>query len=603
MTSRGRKILNMLKTSASDGSSCAQFPGGKDDILNIFVEKDCSSDDSIQDPNYEPEDNSFSRSNEINDLPEIENELQNDELPAITSAKRRKNLKGDTRKSRAERKINRNLGKEYVTMKQKKVAAKQMQTLKLCRNKCFEKYKLEILQILFNDFWALGDYSKRVQYIRNLIQLDFWALGDYSKRVQYIRNLIQLVPKKTTRVRDKVEKRRNRTLSALYFFSIDGNLQRTCRDCFTRTFDISNKFIETIINKKKDAVSGIFDEERRGSYTPKRKRITDEAKELARKHILSIPLYESHYTRKRSSKKYLPSYYTLTKVYDSYKEKHPENYINRKIFEKIFHNLNIKIKKPKKDTCGNCDKLLMKIKMSKSDEEREAAQNEINLHHKKADEGYTAKNNDKSLTKSDPTKQTICFDLQQCLPTPDLQSGESFYKRVLWTFDLTIHDCDDSQAYCYLWHETLAKRGGNEIGSCLYKFLTKNLTKNVSHIIMYSDSCAGQNKNSFISAACFVALQNTPALETIDHKFLLPGHTHMECDSDHSLIERHKKKSQINVEHPHDWAQLIRQVGKAKPFKCDEMLSSDFLDFASLFNTSLTNRKQYLGNKKKNNTF
>lgn len=82
----------------------------------------------------------------------------------------------------------------------------------------------------------------------------------------------------------------------------------------------------------------------------------------------------------------------------------------------------------------------------------------------RADEGYLAKNADKSSSKSNPLKKTICFDLQQCLPTPDLQSGETFYKRQLWTYNLTVHDCDSGQAFCYLWYESVAKRGGNDIG-------------------------------------------------------------------------------------------------------------------------------------------
>ena len=54
-----------------------------------------------------------------------------------------------------------------------------------------------------------------------------------------------------------------------------------------------------------------------------------------------------------------------------------------------------------------------------------------------------------------------------------------------------------------------------------------------------------------------VSLQNSDNLNVIDHKFLIPGHTHIECDVDHSLIER-KRKFNGNVDHPHDWAQLIK---------------------------------------------
>ncbi|KAB0797407.1 hypothetical protein PPYR_02376 [Photinus pyralis] len=58
----------------------------------------------------------------------------------------------------------------------------------------------------------------------------------------------------------------------------------------------------------------------------------------------------------------------------------------------------------------------------------------------------------------------------------------------------------------------------------------------VKHLRMYSDCCPGQNRNSFISAACLSVLQQSENLKIIDHKFLIPGHTHMECDMDHSII-------------------------------------------------------------------
>lgn len=81
-----------------------------------------------------------------------------------------------------------------------------------------------------------------------------------------------------------------------------------------------------------------------------------------------------------------------------------------------------------------------------------------------------------------------------------------------------------------------------DVGSCVYKYLL-NLSSNIQHVTMYSDTCGGQNKNSYVAVMCLVALQNNKNLRTIDHKFLIPGHTHMECDTDHSVIEQKKKKS------------------------------------------------------------
>lgn len=153
------------------------------------------------------------------------------------------------------------------------------------------------------------------------------------------------------------------------------------------------------------------------------------------------------------------------------------------MYEEIFHDLNISIKKPKKDTCGTCHKMKMKIAMCKNDDELTQLKQELNQHHLTADEGYKSKEGNKIMTKDHANMKTITFDLQQCLPTPYLQSSESFYKRQLWTFNLTVHDCDNSQAYCYLWYESLAKRGENEIGSCLYNSVTKDLDPKVEHLI------------------------------------------------------------------------------------------------------------------------
>ena len=123
-------------------------------------------------------------------------------------------------------------------------------------------------------------------------------------------------------------------------------------------------------------------------------------------------------------------------------------------------------------------------------------------------------------------------------------------------FNLTVYDCDDGQSYNFLWHEAMAGRGTNEVGSCFYQYI-RQLDPEVKSLTMYFDSCQGQSKNTHIAVMCMVALQESPSLELIDHKFLLPGHTHMECDSSHSLIERNRKCYNGTIEHPHDWAQLI----------------------------------------------
>ncbi|CAH1098482.1 unnamed protein product [Psylliodes chrysocephalus] len=91
--------------------------------------------------------------------------------------------------------------------------------------------------------------------------------------------------------------------------------------------------------------------------------------------------------------------------------------------------------KSEKDLAMQYNKQLMKknqqemmIQIS-TDEEKNSLKTEIAV--QQADMGYTSKEAGRTSSMSNPQKKTICFDLQQRLPTPDLQSGETFYKRQL----------------------------------------------------------------------------------------------------------------------------------------------------------------------------
>lgn len=141
-----------------------------------------------------------------------------------------------------------------------------------------------------------------------------------------------------------------------------------------------------------------------------------------------------------------------------------------------------------------------------------------------------------------------------------------------------------------MWHEALAARGGNEIASCLYRHI-KDLSDTIHEVCFYSDTCDGQNKNSHV-AAMFIKVQSEYPRLTVNHKFLTAGHTHMECDVDHSMIEKHKKKMEIPVYHPHDWYQLVRTTGRKKQFKVHEMQQEEFFDFSGLLKTALVCRKK-----------
>lgn len=146
---------------------------------------------------------------------------------------------------------------------------------------------------------------------------------------------------------------------------------------------------------------------------------------------------------------------------------------------------------------------------------------------------------------------------------------------------MTMHECSTNQTSCYMWYETVSGRGANQVASCVFKNLM-SLPSEIKHVILYSDTCGGQNKNSYI-VTMFLVLMHLTHLECVDHKFLIPGHAHMECDSDHSAIKRKKKKYDIPINHPRDWFQLVRLCGQANnKFNVIEMKKDDFYNFSDL---------------------
>ncbi|KAJ8873116.1 hypothetical protein PR048_026733 [Dryococelus australis] len=90
-------------------------------------------------------------------------------------------------------------------------------------------------------------------------------------------------------------------------------------------------------------------------------------------------------------------------------------------------------------------------------------------------------------------------------------------------------------------------KGGGDwikpIATCLFGFLQAILPENIREVIFYSDTCSGQNKNSYDAAMFMSVISRINTLDAIHHKFLVSGHTHMECDVIHAMIERKQKMS------------------------------------------------------------
>eukprot|EP00102_Acyrthosiphon_pisum_P027826 XP_016665036.1 PREDICTED: uncharacterized protein LOC107885857 isoform X2 [Acyrthosiphon pisum] len=484
----------------------------------------------------------------------------------LNKRKKRPSTKGDTRQYRQYRKKNRNCGTEYTTNTGKIMNSRSSRSLSDCRTKCKSKVHDNLRISLFNLYWSMNSHDRRSSYISSLVH--------------------STVKKTNRQRRDTPEKKKPRELVYHYSVPIDGNLVTVCKACFLNIFGETSKFVRNICNKKLSSPANRSSPDKRGRIAPNNKKSPEEIK-LVIDHINNLPSYESHYCRKQSKKKYLPTHFTLQRAYDEYKLT-VEKPVSRSLYEKYFKSSGLKVKSLKKDTCAQCDRYKIQLSNSISHEQRINLTAEKNKHQEEAEQAYETKRNDITTMSTDTC--VLSFDLQQCLPTPQLENSVSFYKRQLWTYNLTIHNCKTSNASCYVWYESLAKRGANDISSCLFNYL-KNLPKDISNVIMYSDCCPGQNKNGIVIAMCLYFLEQQDLITTIDHKFMVPGHSRMECDSDHGKIEKARKRYPHSISHPYDWMQFIRWAGKGK-FVVNEINQDNFFDFNVLLKKKYQMRKK-----------
>ncbi|XP_045763000.1 uncharacterized protein LOC123865809 [Maniola jurtina] len=329
-----------------------------------------------------------------------------------------------------------------------------------------------------------------------------------------------------------------------FYFIINDKRVRVCKTFFKNTLAVSERMIYTVQQKMNE---GFTMNELRGKHS-NHKKLNPELLEDIRKHIDMIPKIESHYVRASTSKQYIGGDKTIKDLYNDFVVQQTET--NRDIgnyiaYYKIFTNeFNLGFFEPKKDQCDLC------ISYNNSNDGLKQDLEEKYLKHL---EEKTLCRSEKQTDRQNITKDTkvVIYDLEAVLQCPRGNSSAFYYKSKLNSYNFTLTELlasGEKKAYenvhCYFWTEVDAKRGANEIGSCIWEYL-KNVCANDAepkNIIFYSDNCCGQNKNKYIATLYMYAVHYLN-IASITHKFLIRGHTQNEADSVHSLIEKEIKKN------------------------------------------------------------
>ena len=489
------------------------------------------------------------------------------------------------------RKRLRNSGVSYTNKKNKWCKGRSMKVLEghdACRNKCSGLVSEDQRARLFSEFWKLGNFDVQNAFLSR------------SVRQHYVQ---RRRPRKTKKfpqsANSKKKNRKNfdKNYSRKYYVNVNGCDVSVCKEFFLATFDISSGRLNRAVAKQ-NVGGGVSPGDARGRYEHSKQRLPHDAVERVKTHISSFPAYVSHYTRAESQKKYLSSDLNVTKMHSLYEEQCTKDgvqplklwayrYIFGKYFTLSFHH-------PVKDSCKRCD--IFKAEIDNCSGNRKATLlRQHELHLRKAEKARSGLMSDS--TNPDGTADVITFDLQKVMPVPLLSTNEAYYCRQLSVYNLGIHSLSKDQVIMNVWSEIVASRGADEIASCLAEYCRAISAKGVTHLIAYSDSCGGQNRNVKM-VAMWMYITQTTAIEVVDHKFMVSGHSFLPNDTDFGLIERAKSKtSEIYV--PEQWYAIIEKCCKKRPFTVNRMAADKFRSTKRILN-AITNRKTSVDGQKVN---
>lgn len=390
----------------------------------------------------------------------------------------------------------------------------------------------------------------------------FWQLSWKEKKI-YVKTLV--VIKATARKRGEQEiSKRNHSLE-LYLEKNTVKI-RVCKKMFLNTLSVGEWALKNWARKKNEVENKAIVQEKVNKKVTKKDEV---------KHFLDLlPKLESHYCRKNSSKMYLETLWEskmqLMRFYNDEfcKEKsyHP---VSVATFNEVFDEMNLSLFQPKKDACDLCEKYKTK----------NVSEEEYRLHIQKKESARREKENDKNSE-----KEVFTMDLQAVQLCPKSNVSSLYFKTKLAVHNFTGYDIKRKEGYCFIWNEAEGGVTSNEFASVIIRmlelFIQKNNIQEGTEIVLFSDGCTYQNRNVTLSNALLHFAMSHGV--TIVQKILEKGHTQMEADSMHSVIERQIRKKKINV--PADYVQIAKSSCRKKPYYVEYLQHDFFKNFESVLN-------------------
>lgn len=269
---------------------------------------------------------------------------------------------------------------------------------------------------------------------------------------------------------------------------------------------------------------------------------------------------------------YLETFFkNMTQFFHTYVEYYKNNqdylpHLSRQLFDKTVAGMDISIFKLKKDACDVCVKY----------ENGSLLEKDYKLHIERKELAREKKNEDKR-----DAEEGKCFvvtaDLQAVKLAPFFNASALYYKTKLCVHNYTVFDLTSHDVTCYWWNESEGELVASAFASCLIDFLNKYKDSG-KPIIIWTDGCTYQNRNCVLSSALLKFSKNNGIV--IEQKYLEKGHTQMECDTVHALIERKLKNRVIYL--PSDYVAASKEARQnPRPYEVKYLSHDFFSDYAN----------------------
>lgn len=374
----------------------------------------------------------------------------------------------------------------------------------------------------------------------------FYELDNTAKK-GFLLSCIKETDKKRLYSKCEISRRKR---SMVYFLPKNGEQIVVCQQFLLNTLNISQRTLQYTFDNRTDLLTPKYD--MRGKHEPPNK-TSAEKLQVVENFIKSLPAVPSHYVRKHTTRLYLPiEFKNLSNLYRIYiNHCKTSNYtpVKKQVFLDVFRkDFNIAIHHPKKDKCVKCEKF-----KNNGDEEDVDYQKHI-TEKAFAEKAYEE---DRARGKCDSSFLCTSFDLQKVLNTPMGKRNMLFYySRKYSMYNFTLYESNTRDGFCYMWGESDGARGANEVSSILYQYLNKvDERKTVTDVVLYCDSCPGQQKNRQVWVMLFYFLKSSKVIRSIRINYLIPGHTYMPVDSMHACIESNYRDKTIWA--PSEWPTIV----------------------------------------------